>query len=107
MLGGQLCPSTVIEGNVYSQAELSDQSFSAVAAWVDLGLQPLWCRVEVLPMGCFVCSQTRCSRVLGRALIPEVQSHHVESKSWIHIVQKYILASAYRVKYWPVSEGLA
>lgn len=63
-------------GEVYSQAELSDQSFPAVAARVGFGLQPLWRWVAVLPMWRLVCGQTGCSRVLGRALIPEEQSHN-------------------------------
>lgn len=41
---------TVIRGDVNSQAELSDQSFSAGGARVGFGLQPLRRGVAVLPM---------------------------------------------------------
>lgn len=55
-----------------SQAELSDQSFPAVGAWVGFGVWPLqrWVLLE----GCFVCSQAGCSRVLRWALIPDEKS---------------------------------
>lgn len=77
--GWEHSASTLIKGDVYSQAELSDKSFSAVGACVGFGLEPLRRWVALLPVRRFICSETGCSRVLRRALIPEDQNHHIES----------------------------
>lgn len=63
-------------GDLYSQAELPDQPFSAVGAQVGFGLEPLWRQVVILPVGCLFCCQTGCRRVLGGALIPGNESSY-------------------------------